>query len=491
MPYKYVVAVTFVIGIFINLLDTTIVNVALPTLQGEFDASTTSIQWVVTAYLLALGVFIPVSGWAGDRFGTKRIYVASLSLFTLASLACGLAWNIESLIFFRVLQGVAGGMIAPTGQSMLFRAFPPAERAAAAAILTIPIVIAPASGPIVGGYLVEYQDWRWIFLINVPVGLLGVAFAIVGLREERQANAGKLDVPGFVLSAAGLGALLYGLAEAGQRGFDDPRVLIFGLTGLAMLAAFCVVELRVPQPMIDIRLFRNKLFSAANSVQFLSQGGLQGALFLLPLLLQAEKGLSPLESGLTTFPQAIGVALMSQPAGKIYPRLGPRRMMMAGMAVIVVTTLAFLMVDLETNRAWIMLIQLFRGGGFALTLIPLQAATFATISAIDTGRASAIFNTGRQVAASFGVALLATVLTSRLDANGAVLGDPATTGPAITAFHEAFVAAAILAAIGLVATLLIDDKEAAGTMTRRHADEPEPPPVLAAQQAAAGDTAKA
>lgn len=467
LPYKYIVSITFVIGIFINLLDTTIVNVALPTLQQEFDASTTEIQWVVTAYLVALGVFIPVSGWAGDRLGTKKVYILSLSLFTFASLLCGLAWNVESLIFFRVLQGAAGGMITPVGQAMLFRAFPPAERAAAAAILTIPIVVAPASGPIVGGYLVEYQNWPWIFFINVPVGLFGIAIAIFGLREERQEAAGTLDLPGFLLSSIGLGTLLYGLAEAGPRGFDDPRVIGFGLTGLVLLAIFCIVELRVPRPMVDVRLFRNKLFSAANAVQFLSMGGLQGALFLLPLLLQTAKGLSPLESGLTTFPQAIGVALMSQPAGRIYPLLGPRRMMMAGMLIITLTTLAFLLVDLDTGRGWIMLIQLLRGCGFALTLIPLQAATFATISPADTGRATAIFNTGRQVAASFGVALLATVLSSRLTANDAVLGDPTTVGGTIDAFHEAFIASAVLSVIGLAACFLIDDKEAASTMVKR------------------------
>lgn len=466
LPYKYIVSITFVVGIFINLLDTTIVNVALPTLQEEFDATTTEIQWVVTAYLVALGVFIPVSGWAGDRFGTKKVYIVSLGLFTFASLLCGLAWNVESLILFRVLQGAAGGMITPIGQAMLFRAFPPAERAAAAAILTIPIVVAPASGPVLGGYLVEYQDWPWIFFINVPIGLFGLAIAILGLREERQESAGTLDLPGFLLSSIGLGTLLYGLAEAGSRGFDDPRVVAFLVTGLLLLTIFCFVELRVQQPMVDIRLFKNKLFAAANTVQFLSMAGLQGALFLLPLLLQTAKGLSPLEAGLTTFPQAIGVALMSQPAGRIYPRLGPRRMMMAGMLVIALTTLAFLLVDLETSRGWIMLIQFLRGCGFALTLIPLQAATFATISPADTGRATAIFNTGRQVAASFGVALLATILTNRLTANDAVLGDPTTLDGTVNAFHEAFFASAILSVIGLVACFLIDDKEAEATMVR-------------------------
>jgi len=243
-------------------------------------------------------------------------------------------------------------------------------------------------------------------------------------------------------------------------------VVLFGSAGLVLLALFTAVELRVNEPMIDVRLFRDKLFRAANVVQFMGQGGLLGALFLLPLLLQAEMGLSPLESGLTTFPQAIGVFMMVQPAGRLYRRVGPRRMMMVGMAGATLTTLAFLLVDLETSQWWIRLIMLARGWSFALTLIPIQTATFATIRSEDTGRASAIFNAGRQVAASFGVALLATVLTNRLSYHDAALGNPATRVGALSAFHEAFLVAAGLAVLGIIAALLIDDKAAAGTMRR-------------------------
>ncbi|HLA19636.1 MAG TPA: MDR family MFS transporter [Dehalococcoidia bacterium] len=464
LEYKWLVGIVFVFGIFMDLLDMTITNVALPTLAKDFTASTTTIQWVVTGYLLGLAVFIPVSGWAGDRFGTKRIFMFALFLFTAGSLLCGLAWSIESLIAFRVLQGVGGGMLTPVGTAMLFRAFPPAERAVASAVLSIPIVVAPASGPVLGGYLVEYQSWRWIFLINIPVGITGLLVAAAFLREEKQARPGRLDAPGLLLAGAGLACVMYALAEAGSRGLDDGRVALLGTAGLALLAVFTVVELRAAEPMIDVRLFRDKLFRAANVVQFMGYGGMLGALFLLPLLLQAEMGMGPLESGLTMFPQAIGVFMMVQPAGRLYRRIGPRRMMMAGMAGVVVTTLAFLLVDLETSQWWIRLIMLARGWSFALTLIPIQTATFATISSEDTGRASAILNAGRQVAASFGVALLATVLTNRMTHHDAVLGSPLTRDGALTAFHEAFLVAAGLGIVGIIASLLIDDKAAAGTM---------------------------
>jgi EmrB/QacA subfamily drug resistance transporter len=482
LDYKWIVGIVFVFGLFMDLLDMTIVNVALPALAKDLEVDprdgATTMQWVVTGYLLSLAVFIPVSGWLGDRFGTKRIFMLALFLFTTASLLCGLAWNIESLIAFRVLQGVGGGMLTPVGTAMLFRAFPPHERAKGAAVLVIPMVVAPASGPIIGGYLVEYQDWRWIFMINIPVGVLGLAFAALFLREERQPDPGRVDIPGFVLAATGLAFVMYALAEAGTKGFDEPEVIGFGLSGLAILAVFAAFELRSQEPMIDIRLFKNRLFTAANTVQVVGQAGLMGALFLVPLLLQAEMGMGPLESGLATFPQALGVVSMMQFAGRAYPRIGPRRLMVVGMIGTTLTTLAFLAVDLETSAWWIRLIMFLRGWGFALMLVSLQTATFATIEPKDMGRASAVHNALRQVSASFGVALLATVLTNRLSANDALLGDHNTRDGALTAFHEAFLAAAALTILGIGATFLVNDRDAAPSMRRAPANE-EAAPVIA------------
>jgi EmrB/QacA subfamily drug resistance transporter len=465
LEYKWLVAIVFVFGLFMDLLDMTIVNVALPTFAKDFDASTTTIEWVVTGYLLSLGVFIPVSGWAGDRFGTKRTFMFALSVFTLGSLLCSLAWDIEPLIAFRVLQGVGGGMLTPVGTAMIFRAFPPAERAQAAAMLAIPTTVAPAAGPVLGGYLVEYQSWHWIFLINVPVGLVGLLVAWLLLREEKQPSPGRLDVPGFALSATGLAAVMYALTEAGSRGFDDTRVLASGLPGLTLLATFCIVELRTAEPLIDIRLLRDSLFRAANTLQFAAFAGFAGALFLLPLLLQAEMGFTPLESGLATFPQAIGVVMMVQPVGRLYRRVGPRRLIVIGVLGAALTTAAFLLVDLNTSRWWIQLIMLTRGWAFAFVMIPMQAVAFATISSENTGRASSIFNAGRQVAASFGVALLGTVLTNRLAHYDATpLGNPFARDGALLAFHDSFLAATIVVVVAIAAAFLISDRKAAHTM---------------------------
>jgi EmrB/QacA subfamily drug resistance transporter len=471
LEYKWLVGIVFVVALFMDLLDITVTNVAIPTLATEFDASTTTIEWVITGYLISLAVFIPISGWLGDRFGTKIVFVSALSLFIVASLLCGLAWNVESLIAFRVIQGIGGGMLTPVGTTMLFRAFPPSERAAASAVLAIPITIAPALGPILGGYLVEYQEWRWIFYINVPIGIVGLIGAIVLLREEKMANTGSLDVPGFVLGAAGLVSVVYALAEAGHRGFDDPRVIAFGLGGLAILGLFTWVELRTKDPMLDVRLLTDKLFGAANVIQIVGNASIMGSFFLLPLFLQAQKGLSPLDAGLATFPMALGVATMAQPAAKLYPKLGPRKMMIAGFIGQMVLTMALALVDYDTSSWWIAANMYVRGMFFGLLIIPIQAATFATIKPEDTGRASSIFSVSRQVAASLGVAIMATVLTNRLAHHDAFLGDPATEAGALLAFQDAFIFAGAMVILGILTCFLIDDEKAAQAARAEHMAE--------------------
>ncbi|HLF79695.1 MAG TPA: MDR family MFS transporter [Dehalococcoidia bacterium] len=461
LEYKWLVGIVYIMALFMDLLDMTVINVAIPTLAGEFGATTTTIEWVVTGYLLSLAMFIPVSGWLGDRFGTKRVFVSALSIFVGGSVLCGLAWDVESLIAFRVLQGIGGGMLTPVGMTMLFRAFPPTERAAAAAVLTIPITVAPALGPILGGYLVDYQSWRWIFLINIPIGLVALVASVAFLREEVQAAVGKLDVPGFVLSGAGLVAVVYALAEAGHAGFGDTRVLLVGLAGLILLTAFVLVELKTAEPMIDVRLLSDKLFAASNVVQLVGNAGIMGTFFLLPIFLQTQKGLSAFDVGLVTFPMAIGVAMMAMPASKLYPKIGPRRMMVAGFTGNMLMTGVLVLVSYGTSDWLIAGSMLVRGMFFGLLVIPMQAATFATIRPEDTGRASSIFSVSRQVAASLGVAILATALTNRLDFHEAVLGDPATRTAALSAFHDAFLFAAAVSVLGILACFFIDDEKAA------------------------------
>lgn len=472
IEYKWLVGIVFAFGMFMNLLDTTIVNVALPTFAREFNAPATTIEWVVTAYLLALAVFIPVSGWVGDRFGTKRTFMAALAAFTFGSLLCALSQSIHELIAFRVIQGMGGGMLMPVGMAMVFRAFAPSERAQAGALVSIPMAVAPAAGPVLGGYLVEYQSWHWIFLINIPVGILAITVAALLLREERQPRPGRLDVPGFVLSGVGLAVLMYALAEGGTRGLDDPRVILTALAGIALLAVFAVVEMRTEKPLLDLRLFRDPLFRAVNILWIPAQAAFTGALFLVPLMLQLEMGFSPLESGLATFPQALGVGLVAPLMGRVYPRVGPRRLVIAGMVGLLLTTVSFLRVDLETSEWAIRLIMLLRGMSFGLVMVPASAAAYVTIAPRDTGRATAIGSAIPYVGSSLGVAVVATALTRRLITHNAVLIDPATRSGALLAFHDAFAVAAVFPVLAVFAALLISDKRALAVVRERQRGAP-------------------
>jgi EmrB/QacA subfamily drug resistance transporter len=487
LEYKWIVGIVYIMALFMDLLDMTVINVAIPTLATEFNASTTTIEWVVTGYLLSLALFIPISGWMGDRFGTKRVFMAALAIFVTGSLLCGLSGSVEELIAFRVFQGIGGGMLTPVGMAMLFRAFPPSERAAASAILTVPITVAPALGPILGGYLVDYQDWRWIFFLNVPVGILTLIGSAVFLREETQANPGRLDLPGFTLSGYGIVSLIYALSEAGQHGFDSGRVMLFGLTGIVALTAFTVVELRTAQPMLDVRLLRDKLFGASNFVMLVGTASIMGVFFVLPIFLQTQKGISAFDVGLLTFPMALGVALMAQPASKMYPKIGPRRMMLVGFVGNLLMTATLALVGYETNDLWIAANMLVRGLFFGLMIIPLQAASFATISPEATGRASAIFNVSRQVAGSLGIAVMASILTSRLGAHDAAMADPATRDAALTAFQDTFLIGAILTIPGILVTLLMDDEKAlAANGTEMEMGHGEEPPMAIPEESAAG-----
>src|SRR5438270_2903608 len=249
LPYKYVVATVFVCGVFMDAMDTTIVNVALPTLSRDFHASTASIEWVILGYLVSLAVWITASGWIGDRIGTKKVFLFALAMFTLASAMCGLAQTEGQLVAFRVFQGVGGGMLVPVGTAMLFRAFPPIERAKASSVLIVPTVLAPAMGPVVGGWLVTDVSWRWIFYVNLPVGVFGFVIGALYLREHREGTAGPFDLGGFVLSGAGLALVLYALSEGPLKGWRSAIVLSTGAVGLLMFALLVVVENRVAAPM--------------------------------------------------------------------------------------------------------------------------------------------------------------------------------------------------------------------------------------------------
>lgn len=469
---KVSVCIVFVASMFMSIMDTTIVNVALPALGRQFGVPSTSIDAVVVGYLVSLAVVIPVSGWVGDHWGTKRVFLLALALFSLASALCGLAQNLPMLVGFRILQGVAGGALTPVGTTILYRTYPPEDRVPLSRILNVPTVLAPASGPVIGGFLVEQLSWRWVFYVNVPIGIAACLFGLFFLQEDHQHQTDRhFDPVGFLLAGLGLALVMYALTEGPTYGWTSLNILVSLAVGLLLLCAFVIVELRTEEPMLDLRLFGDRLFRTTNLVSLFSSAGFLGLLFVAPLFLQEARGVSALTSGLTTFPEAIGVITFTQIVAWLYPRVGPRRLVSAGLVGVAAAMSFLCLVGLDTNL-WLMRGLMFlTGGGMAYVFIPVQASAFTTISPTSTGRASALYNAQRQLGAALGIALLSTVLgivgPVSLGANG-------SAQPNLAAYHIAFLVAAALALVGAGIALAIHDRDAEATMRRKSSVEKVP-----------------
>jgi len=463
MNPKVSVSIVFVSAMFMSIMDSTIVNVALPSLSRQFNAVGTSIGAVVVGYLVSLAIIIPASGWLGDRLGTKRVFLSALALFTLASALCGLAPNLPLLIAFRVLQGIGGGALTPVGTAILYRTFPPIERVQVSRILNIPTVLAPASGPVLGGLLIDKLSWHWVFYVNVPIGIAAFLFGLFFLQEHREQTTKSFDIPGFLLAGIGLALTMYALSEGPNYGWASVGILSSLSIGLVCLAFFVFVELRSTHPILDLRLFRNRVFRTTNLVSFFSTAGFLGLLYAVPLFLQQARGVSALTSGLTTFPEAIGVLVSTQIVARLYPSIGPRRLIVGGLmsVALIMSLMSFIGQD---TTLWLMRALMFlTGAGMAFAFTSVQAASFSTISSVQTGQASALFNAQRQIGASLGVALLSSVIS------GVGMTQLSTSGTAIpnfTAYHVAFLASAVLALIAACIGLVIRDSDASSTMRR-------------------------
>ena len=469
MDQKIAVSVVFVAAMFMNIMDTTIVNVALPTIGKQFKVAADSVDTVAIGFLVSLAVFIPVSGWLGDRFGARRVMLSSVVIFTVASALCGVAQNLGELVAFRVLQGVGGGLMVPVGMALLFRTFPPEERVRASSILIVPTALAPALGPVLGGLFVTEVSWRWVFYVNLPIGVMALVFGLIFLDSHDSERAGRLDVAGFLLSGAGLGLLMYGVSEGPFKGWGQPQIVATVAAGTLLLVLMVWVELRSTDPLIDLRLFRDSLFRTANIVMGLGAVSFLGVLFIVALFFQDGLGQSALSSGLSTFPEAVGVLLGSQVVTRsLYPNLGPRRTMFIGLLILSVALALMSLINTVGELWWMRVLMFFVGYGMAHVFTSAQAAGFATISGADTARASTVFNALRQLGGAVGVALLSTVVAEI----GPVALSHGHLVPRLAAYHATFLAAAAISLMAAVAALWIDDEAAAPTMVRRGAGRP-------------------
>jgi len=416
-------AAVVVVGSIMSILDTTIVNVALQTLSDDLDASIGTVQWVVTGYMLALAAVIPVTGWASRRVGTRRLYLASLVLFTLGSMLCGLAWSIDSLIFFRVLQGLGGGMLMPTGMIILARAAGPQQMGRMFSVIGVPMVLAPVFGPVLGGLLVEHVGWRWIFFVNLPVGIAAVALALRFLPSGHAEEAGPFDWLGLALLSIGLPTITYGLAEAGSgAGFGSPRAFVPMLAGVLLTALFVGHSLRSSHPLLNVRLYANRAFAAASATTFCLGATLFGAMILLPLYFQIVRHDSVVQTGLLLVPQSLGAAAAMPFSGRLTDRFGGGPIALAGVILTALTTLPFVFVDEATSYWLIEASLLLRGLGIGFAMMPAMSAAYAVLKPEQIADATPQLTVVQRVGGSIGTAVLAVALSTGLEGQTTAAG---------------------------------------------------------------------
>lgn len=437
LAYKWIVAFVVVIGVFMSILDQTIVNIAIPRLQTAFGADIHSVQWVLTGYILTQGVITPTAAYFADKLGTKRFYIISLMAFTLGSALCGLAWSLPVLIFFRVLQGAGGAALFPLSITMLFREFPPQERGLASGFFGIPALLAPAIGPTFGGYLVTYVGWQAIFYINVPIGIMAVILVSIFIRETRTQAGLRFDFLGFIFAAVGLAALLYGLSDASTDGWGSVRVIGFIAGGVIALAIFIAIELILAsnerQPLLDLRLFTNRPFCTSMIASVFVTFGLFGGIFLFPIYLQSIRGLSAFQAGLVLLPQALASMVSVLIGGRLVDRIGVRAVIIPGLLLLGITTWQLTFITPDSPYWWLQVLFIVRGLALGLCIQPLTVSSLSEIRPRQLAQASSISTVTRSVSSSLGIAVLATLVQTQAQVHYGRLAEQLT--PASPAGH--------------------------------------------------------
>jgi len=475
-----------VLGTIMSILDTTIVNVAIETLGRQLHSSLSSIQWVATGYLLALATVIPLTGWAMERFGGKRMWMISVTLFLAGSTLCGLAWSTESLVVFRVLQGFGGGMILPIGQAILAQAAGPQRMGRVMSVIGVPTLLGPILGPVIGGLIVDHFSWRWIFFVNLPVGAVALLLAwrilpAGGARRERPV----LDVLGLALLSPGLAALVYGLSEFGIEGGLGSVKVIAGLAIGAVLLVLFVLHARGAgdRALIDLRLFRDRAFAAASGTTFIFGVSLFGAMLILPLYYQVVRGEDALTAGLLLAPQGVGAATAMPIAGRLTDRLGAGRIVPFGVLLALLGTVVYTQLEADTSYTLLAVALYVRGIGLGSTMMPSMAAAYQTLDRPAVPRATTTINIIRTVGGSLGTAILSVVLerqiAAELGGGAGDLGALRTSGaaaraatPLAHAFGNTFWWAVGLTALALIPAFFLPRHPALAR--RPQVAEPEP-----------------
>jgi EmrB/QacA subfamily drug resistance transporter len=440
-------AVSF--GLFMIMLDNTIVNVALPSIQGALHLKISELEWVVTGYALTFGALMLTGGKLADLFGRRLIFVVGLAIFTLSSLACGLAGGASMLIGARVVQGIGAALMNPATLSIITVTFPPRLRGTAIGIWAGISALALAIGPLVGGVIAEQISWNWIFYINVPVGVLAIVAAFAFIDESRDTSQDQRpDVPGLLTSALGLFALSYGLIEASNYGWTSGRIVASFAIAVVSLVAFVLLEMHQRAPMLDLSLFKNRGFAGANTVMLLVGLAMFGVFFYVSLYVQQVLGYSPIQAGASFLPWTVLIILLAPLAGRFSDRVGPRPFVTAGMVVLAVTLFLFSRMGVHESF-WSLLPAMLLGGvGMSMAMAPTTAAAMSSVRPEKAGVGSAVLNSMRQVGGSLGIAIMGSIVANAVS-SGLASGESRPVA-FLTGFHHALDVGAVIVFVGAV-----------------------------------------
>jgi EmrB/QacA subfamily drug resistance transporter len=431
LPYKWIVAGVVIFGLFMTILDTTIVNIAIPRLQNAFGAGLSSVQWVLTGYTLVQGVATPLTAFLSQRLGQKQLYLLALTGFTIGSALCGLSINLPMLIVFRIIQGATGAFMTPLAITLLYSEFPLEERGLALGALGIPILLAPAIGPTLGGYIVTFLGWQLIFYINVPIGIAGVILSSLFLHQNHAERRAHFDIPGFIFSASGLALLLYGISDASTDGWGSIKVFGCLMFGILLLIIFVFVELNVAahekQPLLDIRVFANAPFTTSTIASILVTFALFGGLFLLPIYLQDLRGLSPFQAGLLLLPQAFASMIASVISGRLVDKIGVRLVIIPGLVALALALWLFSFLGAYTPYGTMQIWLIIRSFALGFCFQPLYVSALSEIQPARLPQATAVSTTVRFVVSSLAVAIMATLIQSETSLHYAHLAEQVTS----------------------------------------------------------------
>ncbi|MEN6546697.1 MAG: DHA2 family efflux MFS transporter permease subunit [Armatimonadia bacterium] len=426
---RITIMIALMMGTLMQMIDTSIVNVAVPTMQGNLGATLDQISWVATGYILANVITLPLTGWLSHLFGRRYYLAGSMALFTLASLFCGMAGNLPMLIFFRMLQGVGGAALMATAQATMMEIFPPAQLGMVQAVFGVGVMVGPALGPTLGGWLVDNFTWPWIFYINIPVGILATFLTMIFMHDskyERQ-HGSRVDLIGILLLAVGLGSLQTLLEKGTREGWFQSTLIVWLTAGAVVgVIGFIIWELRVPHPVLNLRVLRHRGFSAGVVFGTVIGFGLYGGMFILPVFLQGIRRYTAMQSGLIMIPGAIATALAMPIAGRLVNRTVPRNITALGMVGAVVSMFMLRTIDAQTGSAQILWPLILRGASLGLIFVPMTIATLAGLPGREMAEGSALFNLMRQLGGSAGIAYLSTFINHRLDGHYQVLAENIT-----------------------------------------------------------------